>query len=58
MEILLCEDMYDLIKNDFHITALDEVDVKGFGTKQLYKLDGGRGALTLQSEGLADGLPF
>jgi class 3 adenylate cyclase len=58
MEILLCEDMYGLIKNDFHITELDTVEVKGFGTKQLYKLDGGRGALTLQSEGLAEGLPF
>ena len=58
MEIMLCEDMYDLIKNDFQITALGEADVKGFGIKQLYKLDGGQGALTLRSEGLADGLPF
>ena len=29
-----------------------EFKVKGFGTKRLYKLDGGRGELTLRSEGL------
>lgn len=39
MEIMLCEDMYDLIKNDFRLTELDETDVKGFGRKQLYRLD-------------------
>ena len=45
MEIVLCEDRYDLIRNDFHVTMLDKVDVKGFGAKQLYKLDGGAGRL-------------
>ena len=38
MEITLCEDMYDLIKHEFHCIKRDEVDVKGFGAKQLYTL--------------------
>ncbi|MEN8195523.1 MAG: adenylate/guanylate cyclase domain-containing protein [Pseudomonadota bacterium] len=52
MEITLCEDMYDLIRGDFELTERGEFEVKGFGTKRLYNLDGGRGELTLRSEGL------
>jgi class 3 adenylate cyclase len=52
MEITLCEDMYDLIRNDFELTERGEFEVKGFGTKRLYNIDGGRGELTLKSEGL------
>jgi len=52
MEITLCEDMHDLIRNDFETTEIGEFEVKGFGMKRLYKLDGGRSELTLKSEGL------
>lgn len=52
MEITLCEDMYDLIHTEFDLTDRGEFEVKGFGGKRLYKLDGGRGELTLRSEGL------
>jgi len=52
MEITLCDDMYDLIREDFETQELDEVEVKGFGTKRLYRLIGGRSELTLRSEGL------
>jgi class 3 adenylate cyclase len=52
MEITLCEDMYDLIRNDFETTDLGEHDIKGFGKKRLYRLEGGREELTLRSEGI------
>lgn len=52
MEITLCEDMYDLIRGEFDLTDRGEAKVKGFGKKRLYKLEGGRGELTLRSEGL------
>lgn len=52
MEITLCEDMYDLIRGEFDMTDRGEAEVKGFGKKRLYKLEGGRGELTLRSEGL------
>jgi class 3 adenylate cyclase len=55
MEITLCEDMYGLIRNDFELTEQGEFEVKGFGKKRLYNLDGGRGELTLRSEGLFAG---
>ncbi len=40
MEISLCEDMYELIKNDFRIEDRGEEQVKGFGRKQIYTLIG------------------
>lgn len=40
MEITLCDDMYRLIRHDFRFTKLGEVDIKGFGRKRLYRLDG------------------
>ena len=40
MEIALCEDMYDLIKNEFRLEDRGEEDVKGFGRKQIYTLLG------------------
>ena len=52
MQITLCDDMYELVKNDFNITELDVVDIKGFGKKQLYRLDSGRRELTIRSVGL------
>ncbi len=42
MKITLCEETYDLIKDDFICTELGEVDVKGFGMKLLYNLEGER----------------
>lgn len=52
MEITLCEDMHNLIRNEFETVELGEFEVKGFGTRRLYKLVGGRAELTLRSEGL------
>jgi len=40
MTITLCEDTYDLIAEDFIFTELGEVEIKGFGIKRLYTLDG------------------
>ena len=40
VEITLCEDMYELIKNDFRIEDREERDVKGFGAKKIYTLVG------------------
>ncbi|MEM7043320.1 MAG: adenylate/guanylate cyclase domain-containing protein [Pseudomonadota bacterium] len=40
MEIALCEDMYDLIKDDFQFEDLGDHEVKGFGTKQIFSLTG------------------
>lgn len=52
MEITLCEDMHGLIRDDFETTEVGEFEVKGFGPKRLYRLEGGRSELTLRSEGL------
>jgi adenylate cyclase len=38
MEITLCEDMYPLIKADFQFDDLGEADIKGVGTKRIYRL--------------------
>jgi len=40
MEISLCENMYELIKNDFRLEDRGEHEVKGFGRKQIYALKG------------------
>ncbi|MEM7445367.1 MAG: adenylate/guanylate cyclase domain-containing protein [Pseudomonadota bacterium] len=58
MQITLCEDMYPLIRNEFELTDQGVVKIKGFGEKRIYSLDGGKGVLTLRSQGLADALPF
>ena len=42
MKITLCDDMYDLLKDDFIISERERVDVKGFGEKTLYFLEGER----------------
>jgi class 3 adenylate cyclase len=47
MQITLCDDMYQLIRNEFRFSERDEVQVKGFGTKQLYTLDGTYAPLTV-----------
>jgi class 3 adenylate cyclase len=40
MEISLCDDMYDLIKNDFRCEDRGEHHVKGFVKKQIFALTG------------------
>lgn len=40
MKITLCEDTYELIKNDFICSEVGEAEVKGFGVKMLYHLEG------------------
>lgn len=57
MQIVLCEDMAPLIEDEFNLTQLDEVDVKGFGYKQLYQLDAGSALMQLNPEGFMQSLP-
>jgi class 3 adenylate cyclase len=52
MTITLCEDMHNLIRSEFDLTEIGEADIKGFGKKRLYRLEGGREELTLRSAGL------
>jgi len=40
MEILISEDTYRLIKNDFRITDRGEHEIRGFGVKRVYCLEG------------------
>ena len=40
MCITMCEETYQLIRDDFLISDRGEEDIKGFGTKHLYQLDG------------------
>ena len=40
MRITLCEDMYELIKYDFNFSERGEFEIKGFGKKKLYFLEG------------------
>lgn len=40
MEISLCEDMYDLIKDDFQFEDRGDHHIKGFGSKQIWSLTG------------------
>ncbi|MGP1395608.1 MAG: adenylate/guanylate cyclase domain-containing protein [Inquilinaceae bacterium] len=47
MEICLCEDMYNLIKDDFRFEDRGEHDIKGFGPKQMYELKGTHLALNV-----------
>lgn len=42
MRITLCDDTYDLIKDDFVFTERGAVEVKGFGTRTLYFLESER----------------
>lgn len=42
MKITLCEDTYELIKDDFILNEIGEAEVKGFGCKMLYHLEGER----------------
>lgn len=39
MEILLCEDLYELIQNDFRFADLGEHEIRGFGIKHVYRLE-------------------
>jgi adenylate cyclase len=39
MQITLCEETYELIKDEFSCTLRGEAEIKGFGTKILYSLD-------------------
>jgi class 3 adenylate cyclase len=47
MKITLCDDMYRLIRNEFRFRERDEVEVKGFGSKRLYTLEGTHAPLTV-----------
>ncbi len=40
MEILLCDPMRSLIQDEFRMTPKGEVEIKGFGARALYSLDG------------------
>ena len=40
MQILLCEDMYDLIRDDFRFVDLGKHEIRGFGVKEIYRLEG------------------
>lgn len=40
MQITLSKDTYDLIKDDFSCSLRGDFEIKGFGTKTLYSLDG------------------
>ena len=57
MQILLCEDMAPLIGNEFKLSELDEVEIKGFGTKQLYQLEAGSAMLQMSPDGFMQGQP-
>ncbi len=57
MQILLCEDMAPLVEAEFNLTELDEVEVKGFGRKQLYQLEAGSGMMQINPDGFMQGLP-
>jgi adenylate cyclase len=39
MQITLCEETYELLKDEFSCTLRGDVEIKGFGTKTLYSLD-------------------
>ena len=47
MEITLCEDMYELIRNDFRFEDRGEHQVKGFGAKQIFELKGTHETLSM-----------
>ena len=40
MRITLTRETHDLIKDEFLFTERGDFEIKGFGTKQLYFLDG------------------
>ena len=39
MQILVSEDTYSLIRDDFTLAPRGEVEVKGFGPQQVYELE-------------------
>ncbi len=55
MMITLCEDMVDLVKNDFRITDAGSADIKGFGQKKIFTLNAGQASLAPKSDGMDDG---
>ncbi len=42
MKITLCQDTYELLKDEFVCSEHGEFDIKGFGTQRLYFLDSER----------------
>jgi class 3 adenylate cyclase len=52
MEITLCEDMYELVRNDFELEDRGEKELKGIGSKRLYKLLGSRDEHAFGAAGL------
>jgi class 3 adenylate cyclase len=51
MQITLCDDMYRLIRNEFRVRERERVEVKGFGTRQLYTLEGTHAPLAVEPQG-------
>ena len=49
MQITLCEDMHDLIRHEFSFTDRGETEIKGFGTRRIFSLDGAQAPLAPQS---------
>ncbi len=44
MEITLCSDMHRLLRSEYSFTDRGEMEIKGFGTKRIYRLDDGPAA--------------
>ncbi|MGO1121245.1 adenylate/guanylate cyclase domain-containing protein [Rhodovibrionaceae bacterium A322] len=40
MKILLCSPMVELIEDDFRLTEVGDMEIKGFGDKTVYRLEG------------------
>ena len=40
MEVTFCEDMYPLISEDFRFEDQGKVEIRGVGTKRIYRLIG------------------
>lgn len=57
MQILLCDDMVPLIADEFKLTELEEVEIKGFGRKRLFQLEAGSAMLQMSPEGFMQGQP-
>lgn len=50
MQILLCEDMAPLIGDEFKVTELEDVEIKGFGRKRLYQLEAGSAIMPMEPD--------
>ena len=39
MQITMCQETYELLKDEFACTLKGDFEIKGFGTRTLYTLD-------------------